>query len=425
MLDHNRQVYCAGMDHQNDFLTSLATAARHGDTVKSIIMQGGKVGNIPKQSFEGFETLENLTLTDLNISHIAPGTFKRLTGLKLLKISKNLLETIPSQLPSSLVELNLEDNVLGLRDNDVNWDSLHGLVNLCRLIMPRNYIRTLPPNVFAKCINLRTLDLSEGSVTTVLSGAFNGLTNLITLQLSHSKLKHIDGAAFTDLQNVKVMNYSHSQMFSITSGIIDKLSEYALAGVEIDLSGNPWSCSCHMRRTKEKLLALGRRNPLSRSMKCQTPPEVHGKRIIMVSMMHFRCVKPKFPPTCCFTNVQIDPNKGTNRNCRAQGLPPPLVKCTAKEDDVLIWNPTPKGRMNFQAFRFFNQGKERVYVSYECFATNSEGIAELKCDYTGNIPQPVIAAGNNVCLMRLLNIIVGLLSSLFMSESVYLTRLSA
>ncbi|NXU59597.1 OMD protein, partial [Turnix velox] len=123
--------------------------------------------NISQLSGNALEGLPNITMLDLcnnllDDSVLKGKIFSNMKNLMQLNLCNNKLETMPPDLPSSLMYLSLENNSISY--------------------IPENYFNRLP-----KIIALR---MSHNNLQNIPRNTFN-LSNLLELNLGHNKLKQI------------------------------------------------------------------------------------------------------------------------------------------------------------------------------------------------------------------------------------------
>ncbi|KAM4712362.1 keratocan [Anableps anableps] len=153
-----------------------------------------------------FLSLSNNWLTDEAIE----GSFEGIPILKRLYLDRNLLQSVPTDLPVSLEELRLDNNHLRMMSEAV-WAQCPSLLvlNLSNNSLG-NGSESLPPGALSPLHNLRTLNLDYNQLASVplelpLSikelylrgnhieqfsrGVFNGISGLLVLDLSANRFK--------------------------------------------------------------------------------------------------------------------------------------------------------------------------------------------------------------------------------------------
>lgn len=153
-----------------------------------------------------FLSLSNNRLTDGAIE----GSFEGVPVLKRLYLDRNQLQSVPTDLPVSLEELRLDNNLLETM-SEAAWAQCPSLLvlSLSNNILG-NRSGSLPPGALSPLHNLRTLNLDYNQLASVplelplsikelylrgnhleqLSrGVFNGISQMLVLDLSANRLK--------------------------------------------------------------------------------------------------------------------------------------------------------------------------------------------------------------------------------------------
>ncbi|KAJ7424721.1 Osteomodulin [Willisornis vidua] len=133
-------------------------------SLERLLLGFNKISRLPGNALEG---LPNITMLDLcsnllDDSVLKERPFSNMKNLMQLNLCNNKLQTMPPDLPSSLMHLSLENNSISY--------------------IPENYFHRLP-----KIIALR---MSHNNLQNIPSNTFN-LPNLLELNLGHNKLKQV------------------------------------------------------------------------------------------------------------------------------------------------------------------------------------------------------------------------------------------
>ncbi|KAM4569687.1 extracellular matrix protein 2 [Odontesthes bonariensis] len=197
-----------------------------------------------------FLVLSNNQLTDGTIE----GAFEGVPALKRLYLDKNLLESVPIDLPFSLEELRLENNNLRVM-SEAAWTRCPGLLVLS---LSNNSLGngsgSLPNEVFSPLCNLRTLNLDHNQLASVpqglplsikelylrgnlikqfRGGAFNGISGLMMLDLSSNRL--------TDKGLVRdsLFNATHLESLNLEGNRLKQVPRHLPPSVKaLNLEGN-------------------------------------------------------------------------------------------------------------------------------------------------------------------------------------------
>ncbi|XP_069095031.1 leucine-rich repeat-containing G-protein coupled receptor 6 [Pleurodeles waltl] len=126
---------------------------------------------------KGTTSLEILTLTQTGISFLPMEMCQQLPNLRVLELSHNQIEDLPSlHRCQRLEEIGLQHN----RIQEVRADIFLHLAALKSIDLSRNSIRTIHPEAFATLRSLVKLDLTDNQLSTL---PVAGLTGLLHLKL--------------------------------------------------------------------------------------------------------------------------------------------------------------------------------------------------------------------------------------------------
>ncbi|KAM0033163.1 putative leucine-rich repeat domain superfamily [Helianthus debilis subsp. tardiflorus] len=123
-------------------------------TLVSLDLSSNKLTAIP-ESLAGLKSLEELHLSS-NLFESLPDTIGSLQHLQFLNVSRNKLTSLPDGICKcrSLLELDASFNQITYLPANIGY----GLINLKKLIMPLNKLRSLPTSI-GEMISLQVLDV--------------------------------------------------------------------------------------------------------------------------------------------------------------------------------------------------------------------------------------------------------------------------
>ncbi|XP_059533859.1 leucine-rich repeat-containing G-protein coupled receptor 6 isoform X3 [Myotis daubentonii] len=124
---------------------------------------------------KGTTSLETLTLTRAGIRRLPPGMCQQLPRLRVLELSHNRIEELPSlHRCQKLEEIGLQHNHIW----EVRADTFSQLSSLRALDLSWNAIRSIHPEAFATLRSLVKLDLTDNQLTTLPLAGLGGLKHL-------------------------------------------------------------------------------------------------------------------------------------------------------------------------------------------------------------------------------------------------------
>lgn len=222
--------------------------------------------SIQELTDSAFQNLYNLTSFDLSnnhISNIRPGTFTSLTRLKKLDLSGNKLTSFKGEFfvlrrsnGTQLEELNLSDNELSYlfpssfrvhprlqrlsaARNKFNFfpaELITSLNYLQEVDLSENLLKSLEEFDFGRLPRLRLLKLDNNKLDTISETAFHNSTQLQVIDLSGNKLERLGERTFQGLGRLKLLNLRNNFLTELPESIFERSRLKMLEN--IDLSGN-------------------------------------------------------------------------------------------------------------------------------------------------------------------------------------------
>ncbi|GAB1298161.1 Extracellular matrix protein 2 [Apodemus speciosus] len=255
---------------------------------------GNSIISIPDEAFNGLPNLERLDLSRNNItsSGIGPKAFKSLKKLMRLNMDGNNLVHIPSELPSTLEELKINDNNLqaidekslsdlnqlvtlelegnNLSEINVNPLAFKSLKSLSYLRLGKNKFRIIPQglpasieeprtttpgmvpphnglgpppiNQLGKCptglppVLWRELYLENNQIEEITEICFNHTRKITMIVLRYNKIEEsrIAPLAWINQENLESIDLSYNKLYHVPSYLPKSLLHLVLIGNQID-----------------------------------------------------------------------------------------------------------------------------------------------------------------------------------------------
>ncbi|XP_053325590.1 extracellular matrix protein 2 isoform X2 [Spea bombifrons] len=225
--------------------------------IKSLDLLGNFITSVPNGAFNGMPNLERIDLSKNNITsaEIDTRAFKSLKNLKRMYLDGNLLVHIPSELPSTLEELKLnENNLAGIEENsfkglkdlvtlelegnqlsEANIDPLafKPLQSLTYMRLAKNKFRTIPQGLPP---SIEELYLENNEIEEISEIAFNHTTNLNTVVLRYNKLEETSIAPLSWMlhENLESLDLSYNNFYHVPSYLPKSLLHLVLIGNHIE-----------------------------------------------------------------------------------------------------------------------------------------------------------------------------------------------
>ncbi len=143
--------------------------------------------------------INNLNLSEQNITTLKSGDFDGLSSLDSLALYKNRLRSLPADLFS-------------------------GVSSLSRLDLGSNDLSSLPADVFSELSSLSWLSLSFNELSSVPADTFSGLSSLNTLNLSYNKLSSLSADVFSEVSSLRTLNLSSNKLSGLPADLFSGVS---------------------------------------------------------------------------------------------------------------------------------------------------------------------------------------------------------
>ncbi|XP_051874865.1 LOW QUALITY PROTEIN: asporin [Pristis pectinata] len=176
-------------------------------------LQNNKIKEIKEGDLKNLPSLYALYLVNNRITKIHPKAFRSIKHLKLLYLSWNLLPQIPTNLPTSLLELRIDDNKI----KKIQKGSFKGMKFLHVLEISGNPFDTtdIEPGAFDGVLRLIYIRMSEGKLSSVPK---NLPSNLYELNLDHNRISSIEREDFRRYKDLYRLDLSYNQIKKIENG---------------------------------------------------------------------------------------------------------------------------------------------------------------------------------------------------------------
>lgn len=220
-----------------------------------ILLMNNRIESIPLNLLSEYLSLEFLVLSNNRlVDRSIQGAFEGIQALKRLYLDRNLLQSVPTDLPASLEELRLDGNKLKVM-SEVVWFRCPGLLILS---LSNNSLERIsssfPDGVLSPLSSLRTLSLSHNRLTSVplqlpltlqelylrgnliqrfQPGIFQGKVQLQVLDLSANRLTN------KGLGKDALINVTHLESLNLEGNFLNQVPRHIPHSLKtLNLEGN-------------------------------------------------------------------------------------------------------------------------------------------------------------------------------------------
>lgn len=250
-----------------------------------------------------------MELSDNIITDIAPDTFDYLPHLKIIRFRNNRIKlsviSILNNLPT-IEELDLSANNLkgplvpeafpkmtSLRDlqlshnllSSIKKGALKGLTNLTSLSLHHNQIDVLEDHAFSSLSSLVSVDLSHNRIVAVSGASLAHLVNLNDLDLRHNFLRALTADLIVPLKSLRNLRLDDNDISIVAS---DALKSSTVL-VRLTLSENPLNCDCSLIEFAAWLSNSSLTKEDKSSAVCTTPPSLENGLLFEVPISNLLC----------------------------------------------------------------------------------------------------------------------------------------
>jgi hypothetical protein len=196
---YNKKIY----DGQNILIMVDHREGARDTDIREISFINSKVYEFPLDVTKKFINLETLSMPNVSLQEILPGTFQNTSILQNLDLSGNSIEKLDSDIFSGtkkLKILNLSNNKL----KEIPETLFQGLSKLKLLKLGGNKIEVLSENIFSDLKSLVEIELDHNEITFLPSQLFKNSKALKMINLDNNKLNAFSTRTFRHLNLEKL-----------------------------------------------------------------------------------------------------------------------------------------------------------------------------------------------------------------------------
>ncbi|KPP69907.1 biglycan a precursor-like, partial [Scleropages formosus] len=203
----------------------------------SCVNMNNVISELGENDFKGLSNLDTLVLVNNQIARIHPRAFLPLHNVQKLYISHNLLTAIPKNLPSSLLELRINENRIKrvpqgafaglnkmnsiemgqnpIQSSGFEHGAFHGLtLNYLRISDAK--LTAIPKNLPE---SLQELHLENNLIQAIEPYDLSHYSNLVRLGLGHNRIRTIDHGSLVYLYNLRELHLNNNRLSGVPTGL--------------------------------------------------------------------------------------------------------------------------------------------------------------------------------------------------------------
>ncbi|CAG08059.1 unnamed protein product, partial [Tetraodon nigroviridis] len=203
------------------------------------------------------------------------GIFTNLPLLSQISLYKNQLESLGPGVfgPMPLKELWLYDNKL----SRVEDDTFRNLTQLFLLVLSRNQISHVSAGAFRGLEKIGEISLHTNLLTSLEAGTFQGLPNLFHISLEHNFLSSLPAGVLQGVNRLENIDLHNNSFPNLPQTSLDSLTP----ATTVLLQQNPWRCDLYILPLRDWL-----RNHPSKANQtlviCESPFTTNGELIALL-----------------------------------------------------------------------------------------------------------------------------------------------
>lgn len=221
----------------------------------SLNMSGNALHSVDFDAWKGLVSLQVLDLSYNSLTRIENRTnsmFEDLLSLQRLYLSGNRLSFLTSKSLPSSPWVPYKVNFVDVSHNHLESISTSsGFHAVQELVLHHNHIRSVVPGIFGNMSSLKVIDLSNNRIASLPLGSFSVLnasgdhSTIERLNLSHNYIASIEDKELSLLPALQSLDLSSNRLYSSWSE--RDVSHLIRRGVDINMTDNPFPCTCESR----------------------------------------------------------------------------------------------------------------------------------------------------------------------------------
>nr|XP_023696336.1 leucine-rich repeat-containing G-protein coupled receptor 5-like [Paramormyrops kingsleyae] len=235
---HNNRIHTLGkkcfdglqnletLDLNYNSLVDFPVAVKALTNLKELAFHSNNIRSIPEQAFVGNPSLLTIYFYNNPIQSIGKSAFQLLPELRTLSLNG---ATEITEFPDLTGTMSLESlTITGARISSLPSTLCNQLPKLKVLDLSYNLIQHLPS--FSGCGNIQKINLHHNKIQEVLSGTFQSLPALKSVDLAWNRVCTVESGAFSHLPLLARLDLTSNQLSSLPAAGLQSLTHLKLVG---------------------------------------------------------------------------------------------------------------------------------------------------------------------------------------------------
>ncbi|KAL7408369.1 hypothetical protein ABVT39_022343 [Epinephelus coioides] len=291
-------------------------------SLRSLVLAGMDLTDVPANAFVGLDTLESISFYDNKLVRIPQLALQKVPNLKFLDLNKN---------PVHKIQEGDFRNMLRLKELGIN--------NMMELVSVDRY-------------------------------ALDNLPELTKLEATNNpKLSYVHRLAFRDMPSLESLMLNNNALTALYQHTVEALPNLR----EISLHSNPLRCDCVIQWMSSNRTTVRFMEPLS--MLCNSPPELRGQRVREVRLLESaeQCL-PLISHNTFPGHLNLELGMSVSLDCRAMAEPEPEIYwVTPLGTKITTDTVSERYHLNNEGTLRLSHVQVEDSGRYTCVAQNTEG----------------------------------------------------
>lgn len=262
--------------------------------LEELSLQDNQITYLDHMLFSKTPKLQKLFISNNRLWSLSQGIFCNLPLLYQISLYENHLKSLSPGVfgPMALRELWLYDNKLSRVDDD----TFRNLTQLRLVVLSRNQISYVSEGAFRGLTQLGEVSLHTNRLTSLQARTFEELPHLVNISLENNFITSLPSDFLKDLNNLGEIDLRNNSLPNLPQHNLDSLAK----AENVLLQQNPWKCDKNILPLRN-WLKLYPSKVNQTLVVCETPLNLKGEIIAMLADEDLMPVSPSEDPVLAST----------------------------------------------------------------------------------------------------------------------------